>query len=117
MLRNARGICAKMTGSAGDSPGGGFATILFISRHHADLYSAGWSVAHPRIFNYVSLQLSPVGPFRDLKRRGYGYVQFLTVYENFSGKVRSVLLLCNSLFNRKIIKKRKDLAVVILGQK
>lgn len=46
-------ICAKMTGSAGDSPGGGFATILFISRHHADLYSAGWSVAHPRIFNYT----------------------------------------------------------------
>lgn len=46
-------ICAKMTGSAGDSPGGGFATILFISRHHADLYSAGCSVAHPRIFNYA----------------------------------------------------------------
>ncbi|UMS70028.1 hypothetical protein AOY72_08635 [Escherichia coli] len=57
------------------------------------------------------------GPFRRSEYRGYGYAQFLTVYENFSGKVRSVLLLCNSLFSRKIIKKRKDLTVVILGQK
>ncbi|AXO07937.1 hypothetical protein DS732_17095 [Escherichia coli] len=38
------------------------------------------------------------GPFRNLKHRGYVYAQFLTVYENFSGKSMSVLLAHNCLF-------------------
>ncbi|EON1764911.1 hypothetical protein ACNC73_005673, partial [Escherichia coli] len=52
-----------------------------------------------------------------MARYGAATSRILSVYENFSGKVRSVLLLCNSLFNCKIIKKRKDLTVVIMGQK
>jgi hypothetical protein len=57
------------------------------------------------------------GPSWKMKHRGYAYAQKRAIYENFQGKSRSVLLLCNSLFNGKIIKKRKDLTVVILGQK
>ncbi|TFY17324.1 hypothetical protein DEN92_24080 [Escherichia coli] len=50
-------------------------------------------------------------------RYGAATSQFLSVYENFPAKVRSVLLLCNRLFNNENIKKRKDLTRGILARK